>query len=235
MKQHLEVKLTQKMVMTPQLQQAIHLLMLNRMDLAQEMQEIVLENPLLEIEEEGTGDLEEWTSETMNGADDHNMGEDTRPVLETPENEDRVRDPLTNWEYSVDENLDGEAFHREERTLWESDSGDFSFEKVLSAPPTRAAHLNLQLSFTDLSPAERKLAQYLIGNIDEDGYLHLAESEIPAELLSNGVSLERVVKTVHGFDPPGVGARTLQECLLNQARLLGQEQTLVGKILMDQF
>jgi RNA polymerase sigma-54 factor len=235
MKQHLEVKLTQKMVMTPQLQQAIHLLMLNRMDLAQEMQEIVLENPLLEIEEEGTGDLEEWTSETMNGADDHNMGEDTRPVLETPENEDRVRDPLTNWEYSVDENLDEEAFHREERTLWESDSGDFSFEKVLSAPTTLADHLNWQLSFTDLSPAERKLAQYLIGNIDEDGYLHLAESEIPAELLSNGVSLERVVKTVHGFDPPGVGARTLQECLLNQARLLGQEQTLVGKILTDHF
>ena len=235
MKQHLEVKLSQKMVMTPQLQQAIHLLMLNRMDLAQEMQDIVLENPLLELEEEGSGDLEDWSSENMNGADDHNMGDDTRPVLETPENEDRVLDPLTNWEYSVDENLDEEAFHREERTLWESDSGDFSFEKVLSAPATLPDHLVWQLSFTELSHSERRLAQYLIGNIDEDGYLLIEESEIPAEFRGAGESLEKVVQTIQEFDPPGVGARSLQECLLIQAKLLGQEHTLVGRILKDHF
>jgi len=235
MKQHLEVKLTQKMVMTPQLQQAIHLLMLNRLDLAQEMQEIVLENPMLELEEEGTGDLEDWSSETLKGTDDHNMGEDTRPVLETREDEDRVMDPLTNWEYSVDENLDEESFHREERTLWESDSGDFSFEKVLSSPTTLSDHLIWQLSFTDLSQPERLLANFLIGNIDEDGYLHLSETEIPADLLENGVSLERVIRTIQGFDPPGVASRSLQECLLNQAKMLGQEKTLVGQILKEHF
>lgn len=235
MKQHLEVKMTQKMVITPQLQQAIHLLMLNRMDLAQEMQDIVLENPLLELEEEWSGDLEDWSSETVEGANDHNMGEDTKPVLERPEDEDRVIDPLANWEYSVEENLDEESFHREERTLWESDSGDFSFEKVLSSPTTLADHLLWQLAFTDLSPAERTLATFLIGNIDEDGYLSLSDSEIPRDLCGSGEVFDRVLRTIQSFDPPGVGARTLRECLLIQAVHLGQGETLVGEILREHF
>ncbi|MDA8029365.1 MAG: RNA polymerase factor sigma-54 [Nitrospiraceae bacterium] len=233
MKQQLEVRLSQKMVMTPQLQQAIHLLMLNRLDLAQEMQEIVLENPVLEIEEESQ-EPEEWSSEGADGETLHSMGEDTRPDTHAPEDEDRVPDPMSNWEYSVDENLDEESFHREERTLRESDSGEFSFEKVLAAPTTLADHLEWQLSFTDLSPAERSLANYLIGNLDEDGYLHLDSEEIPEGLLK-GVSLSRVIETIQGFDPPGVGARSLQECLMIQVRHLGQDKELPGRILSDYF
>ena len=233
MKQQLEVRLSQKMVMTPQLQQAIHLLMLNRLDLAQEMQEIVLENPVLEIEEESP-EPEEWSTEGADGETLHSMGEDTRPDTHAPEDEDRVPDPMSNWEYSVDENLDEESFHREERTLRESDSGEFSFEKVLAAPTTLADHLEWQLSFTDLSPAERSLANYLIGNLDEDGYLHLDVTEIPEGLLK-GVSLPRVIETIQGFDPPGVGARSLQECLMIQVRHLGQDKELPGRILSDYF
>ncbi|MDA8110886.1 MAG: RNA polymerase factor sigma-54 [Nitrospiraceae bacterium] len=233
MKQQLEVRLSQKMVMTPQLQQAIHLLMLNRLDLAQEMQEIVLENPVLEIEEESP-EPEEWSTEGADGETLHSMGEDTRPDTHAPEDEDRVPDPMSNWEYSVDENLDEESFHREERTLRESDSGEFSFEKVLAAPTTLADHLEWQLSFTDLSPAERSLATYLIGNLDEDGYLHLDVTEIPEGLLK-GVSLPRVIETIQGFDPPGVGARSLQECLMIQVRHLGQDKELPGRILSDYF
>ena len=233
MKQQLEVRLSQKMVMTPQLQQAIHLLMLNRLDLAQEMQEIVLENPVLEIEEESP-EPEEWSTEGADGETLHSMGEDTRPDTHAPEDEDRVPDPMSNWEYSVDENLDEESFHREERTLRESDSGEFSFEKVLAAPTTLADHLEWQLSFTDLSPAERSLATYLIGNLDEDGYLHLDSTEIPEELLK-GVSLSRVIETIQGFDPPGVGARSLKECLMIQVRHLGQDKELPGRILSDYF
>ncbi len=233
MKQQLEVRLSQKMVMTPQLQQAIHLLMLNRLDLAQEMQEIVLENPVLEIEEESP-EPEEWSTEGADGETLHSMGEDTRPDTHAPEDEDRVPDPMSNWEYSVDENLDEESFHREERTLRESDSGEFSFEKVLAAPTTLADHLEWQLSFTDLSPAERSLATYLIGNLDEDGYLHLDATEIPEGLLK-GVSLPRVIETIQGFDPPGVGARSLQECLMIQVRHLGQDKELPGRILSDYF
>ena len=233
MKQQLEVRLSQKMVMTPQLQQAIHLLMLNRLDLAQEMQEIVLENPVLEIEEESP-EPEEWSSEGADGETLHSMGEDTRPDSHAPEDEDRVPDPMSNWEYSVDENLDEESFHREERTLRESDSGEFSFEKVLAAPTTLADHLEWQLSFTDLSPVERSLATYLIGNLDEDGYLHLDSTEIPEELLK-GVSLSRVIETIQGFDPPGVGARSLKECLMIQVRHLGQDKELPGRILSDYF
>lgn len=226
MKQHLEVRLSQKMVMTPQLQQAIHLLMLNRLDLAQEMREIVLENPMLELDEDG---------EHPADLPPEGEGGETLEDLAGPVDPDRVPEPLANWEYSVDENLDDEAFHREERTLWESDSGDFSFEKVLSAPTTLADHLLWQLSFTDLSDRERALATYLIGNIDEDGYLALSESEIPAALLPPGVFLERVLGTIHGFDPPGVGARSLKECLFTQLKLLGQEKTLAGRILSDHF
>ena len=222
MKQQLEVRLSQKMVMTPQLQQAIHLLMLNRLDLAQEMREVVLENPVLEIEEESV-EPEEWSAQGGDGESLHSMGEDARQDVPAPEDEDRVLDPMSNWEYSVDENLDEESYQREERTLREADSGEFSFEKVLAAPTSLADHLEWQLSFTDLSSAERALATFLIGNLDEDGYLHIEPEEIPVSLLKN-VSLTHVMETIQGFDPLGVGARSLQECLMIQVRLLGEEK-----------
>ncbi len=233
MKQQLEVRLSQKMVMTPQLQQAIHLLMLNRLDLAQEMREVVLENPVLEIEEESV-EPEEWSAQGGDGESLHSMGEDARQDVPAPEDEDRVLDPMSNWEYSVDENLDEESYQREERTLREADSGEFSFEKVLAAPTSLADHLEWQLSFTDLSSAERALATFLIGNLDEDGYLHIEPEEIPVSLLKN-VSLTHVMETIQGFDPLGVGARSLQECLMIQVRLLGEEKGLPGRILSEHF
>ena len=232
MKPQLDLRLTQKMVMTPQLQQAINLLMLNRLDLAQEMQEAVLENPVLEIvegEDEGDwtpGDEGEAPAQTMDdrmGREDPGAGEDDRTV-----------DPLSNWDYSVDESLDNEAFQREERTLRESDAGEFSYEKVLSQPTTLADHLEWQLSFTDLSPEEREAASYLVGNIDEDGYLALEGGGLPSDLFP-GCDMDRVLRTIQTLDPPGVGARSLKECLQIQTRLLGQEGALPGRILDRAF
>lgn len=171
MKPQLDLRLTQKMVMTPQLQQAINLLMLNRLDLAQEMQEAVLENPLLEIVE---GDEEsDWAPGDEGEAPPPTMDERMdRNEPESGEEESGI-DPLSNWDYSVDESLDNESYQREERTLRESDAGEFSYEKVLSQPTTLSDHLEWQLSFTDLSPGDREAASYLVGNIDEDGYLAL--------------------------------------------------------------
>ncbi|MGC8530034.1 MAG: RNA polymerase factor sigma-54 [Leptospirillia bacterium] len=232
MKPQLDLRLTQKMVMTPQLQQAINLLMLNRLDLAQEMQEAVLENPVLEIvegEDEGDwkpGDEGEAPAQTMDdrmGREDPGTGEDDRTV-----------DPLSNWDYSVDESLDNEAFQREERTLRESDAGEFSYEKVLSQPTTLADHLEWQLSFTDLSPEEREAASYLVGNIDEDGYLALEGGDLSSDLFP-GCDMDRVLRTIQMLDPPGVGARSLKECLQIQTRLLGQEAALPGRILDRAF
>jgi len=229
-KQQLDLRLTQKMVMTPQLQQAINLLMLNRLDLAQEMQEAVLENPVLEIvegEDEG-----EWAPGDEGEPPSHTMDDRMEPQGPAPEEEAFV-DPLANWDYSVDESLDNESYQREERTLRESDAGEFSYEKVLSQPTSLSDHLEWQLSFTDLSPPEREAATYLVGNIDEDGYLRLEGREFPET--SEGCDIDRVIRTIQELDPPGVGARTLQECLEIQARLLGQGESLPGRILALAF
>ena len=223
-RQRLEIKLGQKMVMTPQLQQAIHLLMLAKLDLREEILQETQTNPLLELEEEG-----EWEDPSPEGSID-SLPSDGEDRDAGPE-DGAVPDPLMSWDYSLHEDMDDSGLYQEERSIREDPESDFSYEKVLAAPTTLEDHLIWQISFREMTAEEKDLAHYLIGNINEDGYLAVSEEEIPEHWRTDPDMFSRVLTWVQECDPPGVAARNLRECLMIQARLLHLEKTVVWSIL----
>jgi RNA polymerase sigma-54 factor len=243
-RQSLEIKLGQKMVLTPQLQQSIHLLMLSRLDLVDEMIEEVQVNPLLEMLEPGetaSPDGEEFSSDQGADADSFAQEEmdswDVDAASTKGDADDQPSDPLSTWEHPMLEGLDAADSFRDEQLNREEPSSDYSYEKFLAGGTSLEEHVNWQLSFSDLSAREKELACYLSGNLNEDGYLQISEEEIPKGLLE-GVSFERVLGALQECDPPGVGARNLRESFLIQARQLDLVDSLVWRILsecMDEF
>ena len=230
-RQRLEIKLGQKMVMTPQLQQAIHLLMLAKLDLREEILQETQTNPLLELEEDN-----DWDEPTTEGSIDTppSEGEDRDALPE----DGAVPDPLMSWDYSLHEDMDDSGLYQEERSIREDPESDFSYEKVLAAPTTLEDHLTWQISFREMRPDEKELAHFLIGNINEDGYLAVSEEEVPENWRKDPDMFPRVLSWVQECDPPGVAARNLRECLMIQARLLHLEKTVVWSILdshLDDF
>ena len=223
LEQKLRLKLAQRLVMTPSLQQAIKLLQLSRLELEETLGEEILENPMLEVEdEEETADdrgadvdaASSASSEEASG-EDESAGSETEDGL--PSEEEAYQD------------IDVEAFfsdyladHRPEGpSMASSDPGStVPLENVLSVTGGLSDHLLWQLHLSDCDPRTTGVAEYIIGNLDEDGFLHGSDEEIAA---ATGVSVEEVqkaLKFVRTLDPSGVGSRTLQECLGTQIRLL---------------
>jgi len=209
-------KLTQKLVMTPQLRQAIKILQLPRGELDALINEELAENPVVERTEE-----EEATPEEPIVA-----GEEVEPTPAAEEidwkaylesyNEDMPALPPTG---------DSEGDEERQNTL----------ENLLTRTESLAEHLSWQLRFSDLTEEEKQIASLIIGNLDVDGYLQASTKEIAA---SAGVSVElveRVLQIIQACDPPGVGARDLRECLLIQLEARNTQGTLAWKLVHDQF
>jgi len=212
--------LAQQLVMTPQLQQAIKLLQLSRLELLETISQEIEENPVLEEMTPGESDQEE---EKDDGKDE--------PVRETPEIsevmvEDRARDDV-DWEtYITEYNTGWAETHYEERDIP-------SFENITDTKTNLAEHLNWQLNMSSLDTDQREIGIHIIGNLDEDGYLDISLEEI-SEI--TGHSPEKVMETlrlIQNFDPVGVAARNTQESLLIQARFHKLGGGLIEKIIMD--
>jgi RNA polymerase sigma-54 factor len=214
----LELKLAQKLVMTPQLQQAIKLLQLSRLELSQLVQQEMLENPVLE---ETLGDEERDETEPRVSEETPSSGEEDG--AETPEID--VFD--MKWDNYIDTDAD-----RDPGAYSDLPDEGISYEQTLSRTPTLADHLLWQLNLTVTDKLTRKLGEVIIGNMDDDGYLRDVTVNDIAGLAAIPVEkVERALGIVQEFDPPGVGARDLQECLLIQARQLGLNGTIVESIL----
>ncbi len=212
----LDMQLRQKLVMTPQLQQAIRLLQLSRMELSQEIELQMLENPL--IEEVTADTLEEDSSEgpSLEGQADTDFDEE---YSETSENIN------LKWDNYYD---DEERERIESDVTWEAPEEKPSFEATLARPVSLSDHLLWQLGLTSLSDREKWIGGELIGNINDQGYMEIPLEEIAHDL--GDVSLEEIEKVltiIQEFDPAGVGARNLIECLLIQIRILGCAGSLV--------
>ncbi len=210
------LKLSQQLVMTPQLQQAIKLLQLSRLELQQAVREELEVNPALEEASENTPEPEE---EAAPPAEDGRAAESGGLI-------DRV-----DWEYYFGEG------GREGRVARDADDEDGRpyYENTLTHRVSLAEHLESQIRLLGLPAAEQEAAIYLIGNIDENGYLKTTVEEA-AESLSMAVeTVERALAKVHTLDPLGVGARDLRECLLIQARERGHGFELPLRILEEHF
>ncbi|MFZ2491537.1 MAG: RNA polymerase factor sigma-54 [Thermoanaerobaculia bacterium] len=226
LEQKLHLKLSQKLIMTPSLQQAIKLLQLSKLELQEVLNQELLENPLLE--------------ETAEEA----KAEDT-PAEETAEAKSETEEPpkVETQEKEKDsfDEIDYDAYFQDYIEYGYNPRGmgeeheEFPIENTLTRPPNLSDHLTWQLSMSDASPRTKEIAQFIIGNIDEDGYLRATNEEIMAAGPFEGEEVKRAIDAVQALDPIGVGARDLRECLLLQVSFLEIDEPLVEMIVRDHW
>jgi len=217
----LELRLSQKLILTPQLQQAIKLLQMPHLELSQFLSQELMENPFLE-ETADEVPAEELTQEEKDSAE----------VEEPYEDEGAPLEKLMN--FSVDE-------YFEDRISDGRDMGYFnpgtitppSFEQFLSRKPDLYDHLLWQLRLSNVSEHIKRVGEIIIGNIDENGYLTASLEEIRDAGGARAEEVEQALALIHSFDPSGVGARDIAECLLLQVRGLQLQGTIVEKIIRN--
>jgi len=215
------LKLSQRLIMTPQLQQAIKFLQLSRLELCQTINHEMEANPLLE--EAPVDEVEEKAEEE---------GRKEEPVnKEEPLREVRIKE-------TIREDFDWDSYISEYNTAWASspheDTEDRpSFESLIAPKTTLYSHLSWQLQVSDLDETQREIGGYIIGNIDSDGYLQTSIDNIMGETHRSREEVLRVLEIIHEFDPVGVGARDNGECLLIQLRFQGLGGSIAEKIVTD--
>ncbi len=226
MRPRLELRLQQKLVMTPQLQQAIRLLQLSRLELSQTVSHELMENPVLE--EELAQDAPE--DESATGEESPAVKAEGEAEASPPETKEGAElDPQDfNWDSYFDQDDFGAAGDGDYAKASSEDLP--SFEQTLSKPVSLEEHLLWQLRLSTVPDDDRLVAETIIGNVDDDGYLRVTLDEIAATAHCPVATVERTLKLVQGFDPIGVAARDLQECLLIQTRQLGLHGSLVESI-----
>ena len=210
MKQTLQLKLSQHLTLTPQLQQSIRLLQLSTLELNQELERFLADNPLLERE-----DVEEVPVQAPRGA------EAVPATSEAPVSADPAERERTEAENRFDEaEWLGEGSYGNAGR----DDEEGEFPQVAADAPTLRDHLLEQVSLTPLPARDRGLVTVLIEALDEDGYLTQSLDEIremlPAELEVEPEELAVALKQLQNLDPTGVGARTPAECLELQLEAL---------------
>ncbi len=231
MKQSIQLRLGQHLTMTPQLQQAIKLLQLSTLELQQEIQEVLETNYMLE---EGDENERFETAE----------GEESRGTVDEPAAEPapKVQEETVEREIQAESNDMPDELPVD--TLWEDvydsylpssgggdDGSDFDPFAQQSRPATLHDHLIWQLNLTRLSPRDETIAQAVIDAVDVNGYLRADVDDLVATLAGaldgDDATLEEIATVIHrvqSFDPAGVAARDLRECLLLQLRQLPREE-----------
>jgi RNA polymerase sigma-54 factor len=206
--------------MTPQLQQAIKLLQLSRLELLDTINQELETNPLLE--EQLSQDVE-----------DENRAEAQKETVGKEVSEpDEVR-----VEERVREDVDWENYLAEYNTAWAEAPHDVrelpSIESMTSSKTNLSSHLLWQLNMSNLDEEKREIGFHILGNLDDDGYLKVSLEEISE---TTGVPVDEVcevLKFIQQFDPVGVAARDTCECLLIQARFQGLGGTIVERIISE--
>ncbi|HZA54307.1 MAG TPA: RNA polymerase factor sigma-54 [Candidatus Udaeobacter sp.] len=222
-------KLAQQLVMTPQLQQAIKLLQLSRLELQEMISQELQENPALE-----EAPIEEPEA-----------GEQVRPEAQ-PDSPEPIVEPVINREQSVldklvtpdwQEYLDTHSNDRHDTLTAEtgSDDGDGppSWENSLTKKTSLEDHLFWQLRLSKIMEREELIGRYIIGNLDENGYLALPLEDVCQATESTLEEVQAVLKRIQFFDPVGVASRDLRECLLTQLENLGLSDSLAARIVSN--
>ena len=208
--QKLQMRLSQRLILTPSLQQAIKLLPMTTLELMDMLNQEVVENPL----------LEEITTEEAEQADAADQVEKPEPDPPQPDEKKDTWDDA-DYEYFFGDYLDDGYRPRTPREIKELPP----IENTLSTKTSLSDHLTWQLSLLTDDQLIREIGTAIVGNVDDDGYLVASIEEIAAMGDWPNYEVERMLKVVQRFDPVGVAARSLQECLLLQLAHLGMEGT----------
>ena len=243
MKQGLQLKFSQQLTMTPQLQQAIKLLQLSTLELSQEITEQLYSNPLLEEiteDQDAENQLKKTNSEKTLTETSDLRTEDVEQPLKNTEPLSQEADP-NDWNsdfdnYSV-QTQDITRINNNDGNL----RGEINLEQVHQVTQSLKDHLLWQLNLTNLNAKDLMIAEMLTYSLDDNGLLTQKLSEIFEELDENNIEYESEILTVltrlQQFDPPGVYARDLKECLLIQLNQLPKNTPFLkqAKILVLQF
>lgn len=218
-----QLKMSQQLVMTPQLQQAIKLLQLSRMELVDLVREELEENPLLE---EGQDVVEEKEAKEENT--------ESAETIETSENLTEIKgegEGLSDIDWKT--YLEGYNLGGSVGDSYEEDDDRPSFENLLTKKGTLSDHVLWQIGLSGLEELDRHIAEEIVGNLDESGYLQSSVEEIAESTAANIEQVENVLSIVQGFDPPGIACRDLRESLLKQVEQLGMNGSVVEVVLRD--
>ncbi len=217
----LHLKLAQKQILTPGLVQMVSVLALNRLELREMITQEMVANPMLEeLTDESQVAEQDYTEETFIKAETEKVPE-TEPA--NPFDEFDINSFFNQYLDSGGGNGNGEHEVIEKP----------SFEKFISSPQGLTEHLSWQLSVTVCNETVREIAEVIIGNLDEDGYLRASLEEIAKNGNYLIEDVEEALATVQEFDPLGVGARNLRECLLTQLKALDPQNTLAQQIVSE--
>jgi RNA polymerase sigma-54 factor len=212
-----QLKLTQQLIMTPQLQMAIKLLQLSRLELMDTIHQELEENPALEEVQEST--FEESAPEKSDSAPD-----DPPPAQEVTI-EEKIPEDIDWSNYLGEYNSPG-------RVNYESESKESpKFEAFIAHQESLNEHLLWQLLMTRPTKEEEEIGSIIIGNLNADGYLDVPIEDLARMSESNPTQVRTVLELIQAFDPIGVGARDLKECLMLQAKYLEVDNTLVTEII----
>lgn len=205
-----QMRMSQTLRMTPQLQQAIKLLQLSRLEMETAVRAELDENPILEetleVKDEDLQRVKEVEAEVT-------------PPSEQAQDQDPHRQDEFEWENYLDSNY---------KPPQQSSGGNeeiMNYENVISTQQTLYDHLLWQAKMFGFNEEELAIAELLINYVDDDGYIQTPLQEIADSEKIDVKELEEVLPFIHEFDPPGVGARNLRECLLVQAKVLEEDTT----------
>lgn len=217
LRQTLDLRLSQRLALTPSLLQKIELLQLNKLELQDMLNQELIENPILEevLDQETPGEM------TL---DEQAAAEEAAPPAEQGKDSfDEI-----DFRYFFDEYLDTGYKNREVE-----DSEKPSFETFLTRTPSLEEHLNWQLGLSDARPEIAAIAGQIIGNLNEDGYLITSLEELCSVCECTTEQADEALSLVQMMDPVGVGARDLKECLSIQLRALELEDSLACRIVQE--
>src|SRR5512137_1339763 len=217
----LNLRVAQKQILTPGLVQMVSVLALNRLELREMINTEMVANPVLE-------ELSEEPTTTDNYSDETFLKNEVEKVPEKKE-----ANPFDEFDVGsfFNQYLDtgGDGGQSQEREISERPS----FEKFLSSPAGLTDHLEWQLSVTICSDTVKEIAENIIGNLDENGYLTATMEELMQGGKYSQDDLDDALAVVQDFDPIGVGARDLRECLLLQLKAFDPQNTLAQQIVSE--
>lgn len=218
MKQSLQLKLSQSLTLTPQLQQSIKLLQLSTIELNQEIERFLAENPLLERED--GDDAPPPPRNESSPSESSNSSDSNAPEGESAHESERESDSSSSEMPDFSDSGDWGSGSGSPRSR--DDEDDRDFQDIQAASTSLRDHLNQQISLSPMSDRDRLLARFIIEALDDDGYLHQSLEElievIPEDFEIELDDLQIALNQVQSLEPAGIAARTPSECLALQLR-----------------
>ena len=224
--QNLDIKNTLQttVFITPQMKQSLAILQMPIVELEQELSNILEENPILEVAEDGGSDDFDSLDDFDNS---ENSIEDNEDTQDNEKNLDNLVEKVTgdDWEeYIGYEKLDDISYKST------NDEKNFDLEQVIGAKESLYEHLMYQLNVNIVDKEERRIGEYIIGNLSEDGYFRIDEDTACDELNVDKELFEKVLDIIKTFTPSGIASSSLTECIITQIKDMGCEEVYIDLV-----